>query len=113
MDPGKVTTVKEWPSPESIKGVQTFLGFANFYLGFIQGYSEEVLPLTALTKKGIKFLWTPEAESAFQLLKKAFTSTPVLMHFDPEKAVIVETYASNYVPPTSYHDTTLTKSFTQ
>lgn len=97
MDPSTVATVKEWSSPESVKGVQTFLGFANFYWRVIQGYSEVVSAFTALIKKGIKFCWTPEAEDGFQLLKEAFTTAPVLMHFDPEKPIIVETDASDYV----------------
>lgn len=55
-----------------------------------------VSPLTALTKKGIKFQWTPKAERAFQILEEAFTSAPVPIHFNPEKAIIVDNYASNY-----------------
>lgn len=56
-----------------------------------------VSALTALSKKGIKFVRSPEAEAGFQLLKEAFTSAPMLMHFDPEKAIIVETETSDYV----------------
>lgn len=50
-----------------------------------------------LTRKGIKFQWTSEANAAFQLLVKAFTSAPVLMHFNLKKPIIVETNASDYV----------------
>lgn len=71
--------------------------FANFYRRFIQGYSEVVSPLTALTKKGIQFQWNAEAETAFQQLQQAFTSAPVLMQFDPERAIIIETDTSDYV----------------
>lgn len=85
MDPATVVTVKEWASPQSVKGVQTFLGFTNFYRRFIKSYSEVVSPLTALTRKGIKFQLTTEAEGALQTLKETFTSAPVLIHFDLEK----------------------------
>lgn len=97
MDLANGSTAKEWAAPKSVKGVQTFLGFANFNRRLIKYYSEIVSPLIALTKKGIKFLWSPEAEAAFQSLKTAFTSAPVLIHFDPEKPIIVETDASYYV----------------
>lgn len=81
----------------SVKDIQTFLGFANFYRRFIQSYSEVVSPSTALTKKGIKFEWSSKADATFQALTAAFNSTPVLMHFEPQKPTIVETGASDYV----------------
>lgn len=65
MDRAKVATVKEWAAPESVKGAQSFLGFANFYRRFIKGYSKVVSPLTALTRKGIKFQWTPKPNLSF------------------------------------------------
>jgi len=49
MDPAKVETVKDWPTPENLKDVRSFLGFANFYRRFIRGYSDVVRPLTELT----------------------------------------------------------------
>lgn len=54
-DPAKVAPVQPLPGPKSVKGVQTFLGFANFYYRFIQGYSEVVSLFTVGTKKGITF----------------------------------------------------------
>lgn len=73
MDPATVATVKEWPSLEVVKGVQTFLGFANFYRRFIQGFSELVSPLTTLTKKGIKCQGTPMPRPRFNASKDSFT----------------------------------------
>jgi hypothetical protein len=97
MDPAKLSAISDWESPKSVKDVQIFLGFANFYRRFILGYSKIVAPLTALTKKGIKFQWTSESEAAFQNLKRSFTSAPILKHFDPEGEIVVETDASDYV----------------
>ena len=51
MDQEKIRTVVEWEAPDSVKGVQSFLGFANFYRRFIDGYSKLTCPLTDLTKK--------------------------------------------------------------
>ena len=73
-----------------------FLGFANFYRKFIQDYSKFVLPLTQLTRKGQSFVWSEEAHMAFESLKKAFTSAPILTHVDPEKPFIIEANASDF-----------------
>jgi len=51
MNPKKLDTIVSWPKPTSIKEVQSFLGFANFYRRFIDGYSRIALPLTDLTRK--------------------------------------------------------------
>ena len=53
-----------------MKGVQSFLGFCNFYRKFIEGYSRIAKPLHGLTKKGNAWAWTPECEEAFQKLRR-------------------------------------------
>lgn len=55
MDKTKLDAVIEWPAPSSVKQVQTFLGFANFYRRFINGYSKICRPINDLLKKGTKF----------------------------------------------------------
>ena len=97
MDPRKIEAITKWESPRNLHDVRAFLGFANFYRRFIQGYSLVVAPMTALTRKDIKFEWLEACEKAFQQLKTAFTSAPVLKHFDPDQEVVVETDASDYV----------------
>ena len=97
MQQSKVDTIQNWQSPTSVKGVQEFLGFANFYRRFILNYSSVVVPLTRLTRKDTPFVWESEQEEAFQKLKIAFTSAPILCHFDWEKSIVVETDASDFV----------------
>ena len=101
MDPAKVTTVVDWPILQNLVDVQSFLGFANFYRRFIQDYSNIVRPLTKLTRKEngkpVPFEWNLEQQDAFNTLKTAFTSAPILRHFDPDRENIVETDASDYV----------------
>ena len=80
MDQEKVRTVVEWEAPDSVKGVQSFLGFANFYRRFIEGYSKLTRPLTDLTKRSEKFFWSDECGRAFEELKQRFTSAPILRH---------------------------------
>ena len=57
MDPKKVACIQEWPSPRSVRDVQRFLGFANFYRRFIPEFSKLAAPLTRLTKKDVNFQW--------------------------------------------------------
>ena len=96
MDPSKVQTIQDWPEPHKVKDVQSFLGFANFYRHFISNYSDIVIPLTRLTRKGIPWNFTNAAWKSFQALKSAFTSAPVLTHWVPDKPTIIETDASDY-----------------
>ncbi|TPX54573.1 hypothetical protein PhCBS80983_g05887, partial [Powellomyces hirtus] len=96
MDPKKIDAITSWEQPSTVKGVQRFLGFANFYRRFIKDYSKIASPLTALTKKDSTCQWTPATESAFQRLKSAFTTAPILVHADPQKPFIVETDASDF-----------------
>ena len=71
MSQSKVEAVLSWERPTSLKEVQSFLGFANFYRRFIQGYSQIARPMTELTKKKEgRWTWNPEAEEAFEKLKK-------------------------------------------
>lgn len=97
MDPAKVQCILDWETPVHLKEVQSFLGFANFYRRFIQDYSRVVAPLTALTRKDTPFVWSTSCQNAFDNLKQAFTTAPVLRHFDPDREIIVETDASDYV----------------
>ncbi|KAK3525000.1 hypothetical protein QTP86_012572 [Hemibagrus guttatus] len=95
MDKRKVTAVKDWPIPTSVKELQRFLGFANFYRRFIQGYSSITSPLTSLLRNKPKSLsWTPAATQAFDTLKTAFTTAALLAHPDPDLPFIVEVDAS-------------------
>ncbi|MCO5566654.1 hypothetical protein L7F22_020332 [Adiantum nelumboides] len=95
MDPKKVQTILDWETPTSVRDVQYFLGFANFDRIFIQGYSKVATPLTRLTGHP-KFVWDSEAAKAFQALKQAFTTAPILIHADPTKPFILETDTSDF-----------------
>ncbi|XP_073138213.1 uncharacterized protein [Henckelia pumila] len=78
VDPSKVQAVKEWSVPRNESEIRSFLGLAGYYRKFIKGFSSIVVPLTALTKKSAKFVWRPECQESFDVLKKALTSAPVL-----------------------------------
>ena len=80
MDPIKFAGVWDWPTPTTIKGVWSFLGFCNYYHSFVQGFSELGIPLNALTKKGVDFKWGLEEQHTFDQLKRHITSKPMLAH---------------------------------
>ena len=96
MASNKVQIIQDWPEPHKVKDIQSFLGFANFYCHFIYGYSRITIPLIHLTRKGVPWHFTNECHSAFNALKKAFTSTPVLTHWITDVPITVETDASDY-----------------
>ena len=96
MDPEKISAILDWPVPTSVKGVQSFLGFANFYRKFIAHYSTLAAPLTNLTRKAVPFLWSPAAEAAFRALQLSFTKAPILQHYNPDLPCTVETDASDF-----------------
>ena len=96
MAQDKIETIQNWPEPRKVKDIQSFLGFANFYRRFIKNYSAITVPLTRLTRKGAPWHFTEECREAFNFLKKAFTSAPILSHWIPGKPIVVETDASDY-----------------
>ena len=81
VDPRKVSSVREWPRPTSVKEVQQFLGLTNYFRKFMKGYSTIAAPLTSLTAKGIDFnaTWCDTHTEAFETLKEALCSAPVLI----------------------------------
>ena len=96
MDPEKISTVQNWPPPTSVKSLRGFLGFANFYRRFIKSYSTICRPLFDLTKKNAAWNWSPACDAAFNKLKSLFTSAPILVHFQHNRKLVLETDASDY-----------------
>ncbi|XP_068098242.1 uncharacterized protein [Hyperolius riggenbachi] len=89
MDSQKVSAILDWPAPKDKKGVQRFIGFANFYRRFIKNFSAVVAPITQLTKAHQRFNWTSEAQAAFDKLKQLFTSAAILKHADGNDCGII------------------------
>ncbi len=81
MDEGKVDAIRTWPQPTTIKELQRFLGFSNFYRRFVQNYSTLTNPLTNLLRNKPKSLsWSIAANEAFEKLRTSFTQAPILVH---------------------------------
>ena len=96
VDPAKVSAVANWPVPEDLSQLRSFLGLTNYFRKFIQGYAERCKPLTNLTRKGIAYAWSPECQAAFEGLKQDLTTAPVLNAPDFSKAFEVVTDASQW-----------------
>ncbi|KAL0147989.1 hypothetical protein M9458_056716, partial [Cirrhinus mrigala] len=94
MDPNKVKAVVDWPTPDSRKALQRFLGFANFYQRFIRNFSQLAAPLTAITSTRTTFRWSNAPNVAFTNLKSRFVSAPILVAPDPTRQFVVEADAS-------------------
>lgn len=62
MDSQKVSAILDWPAPTDKKGIQRFVGFANFYRRVIRGFSTILTPITQLTKQNLRFQWTSETD---------------------------------------------------
>lgn len=78
LDDRKVTAVRDWPVPTNLRALRSFLGLANYFRRFIQGYSSLVAPLTTLTRTDVPWCWTPACQAAFEGVKRALTEAPVL-----------------------------------
>ncbi|CEL54439.1 Retrotransposable element Tf2 155 kDa protein type 1 OS=Schizosaccharomyces pombe (strain 972 / ATCC 24843) GN=Tf2-1 PE=4 SV=1 [Rhizoctonia solani AG-1 IB] len=94
LDKLKIQAVQEWPTPTTVKQVQSFLGFANFVRRFVANFSQIARPLHNLVKREVKWQWTDKEEDAFRKLQRAIINAPVIVHTDPSRPYFLETDAS-------------------
>jgi hypothetical protein len=96
MDLTKVSGIREWPTPMSVKQVRSFLGFCNFYRSFIRGFSHLARPLNQLTWKDTPWNWGTEEDKAFETLQTRVTSEPVLAQPQMDKPFELEVDTSGF-----------------
>jgi hypothetical protein len=93
VDLKKIEDMKDWPHSKTLKILHGFLGLTGYYHKFVKNYGNIATPLTALLKKN-SFNWTPATAQAFQTLKMAMCTTPVLALPDFTKTFVLECDAS-------------------
>ena len=70
VDPSKIQAVKDWPIPKTVTEIKSFIGLAGYYRRLVQDFSKIAAPLTKLTRKGERYIWTEECTAAFEQLKQ-------------------------------------------
>ncbi|GBG88381.1 hypothetical protein CBR_g47080 [Chara braunii] len=92
----KVASIRDWPRPQTVTEVRSFLGMTVYYRPFVKNYSTIASPLTDLTRLDTPWEWTEECEASFKQLKYALTHYEVLKLPDPDKPFVVITDANQY-----------------
>ena len=103
--PGKLASLHHWEKPQTISELRSFMGFGNYYSGYVRMYAELSGPLHKMLQVGKfdgrkgskkKLAWTPEAENAFSRLKERLLGQLGLFLVDPDKGFVLQTDASDY-----------------
>ncbi|GFX17366.1 transposon Tf2-9 polyprotein [Trichonephila clavipes] len=95
-DPDKIKAVRNFPTPKNIHDIRSFLDLCSYFRRFIKGFCYLAEPLQSSLKSGVEFHWGPEEVEAFNSLKKALTSDPVLGMYDERASTEIHTDASGY-----------------
>ena len=96
VDPEKVESMVNIPTPRNIKEVRSFVGTVSWYRRFVPNFAHLVRPLTDLFKKSKKFNWTPECEESFRKAKECLVTAPILTCPDFNLPFVVQTDASDF-----------------
>lgn len=94
-DPDKVQTIEQFPVPSTVRQIRRFLGITGWYRRFIANYSGIAAPITNLLSGKGKFVWTEEAQIAFDQLKRCITTAPVLANPDFSRQLVIQCDASS------------------
>ncbi|GBG63445.1 hypothetical protein CBR_g38065 [Chara braunii] len=95
-DDAKVANIRDWPRPQSVNEMRSFLGMTGYYRNFVKNYSIVAAPLIHLTRLDTPWEWTDRCEAAFRQLKHALTHHEVLKLPDPDKPFVVTMNAIQY-----------------
>ena len=94
-DRKKLQAVKNWPVPRNVSQVRSFLGFANYFRRFVCHYAELAKPLDQITGRLSVFSWNEERQQAFEDIKSALITAPVLHLADVSKPFRIHTDTSD------------------
>ena len=94
-DPSKTEAVRNWPPPKNIKEVRSFLGFCSYYRRYVKNFANLSEPISQLTRRDCKFLWTDNCQIAFEAIKELLIQAPVLAYPQDEGPFILDCDASD------------------
>jgi len=94
VDPSKIQAVKDWLTLKSTTEIRSFIGLARYYRKFVHAFSKIAAPLTKLSRKGAKYVWTEECASAFEVLKNKLISAPILKTPSGTRGMVIYSDAS-------------------
>ena len=97
VDPIITKAIRTWARPTKKKEIQSFLGFCNFYRRFIKELSKITKQLYRLAEKDKKRAFRTQQQKVFKNVIHKLTHAPILTHYEPKKAVIIERDASKFV----------------
>lgn len=95
-NPRTIKTILDYPQPKDLKTIRGFLGLTGYYRRFIPNYAHIAKPLTMLTKKDTPFVWKTQHTEAFETLRTALCTDPVLIYPDFTKNFLLTTDSSGY-----------------
>ena len=84
----------DMPHPTDVEGVRRLCGFVNYLSAFLPGLAEIMEPIRQLTRKDVPWNWSEVQQQAFQKVKDAVISAPVLQYYDPSKELTAQCDAS-------------------
>lgn len=90
----KVKAILNAPRPKNVNELRTFLGMANYYNKFIPNLASITNPMNNLLRKHKSFIWTDTCEKSFNRIKQEIASETTLIHFDPQRPLVLATDAS-------------------
>ena len=93
---GKIRAVAEAPVPTRVSELRSFLGLVNYYGKFLPDLATAAAPLYSLLRKTAQWCWGQAQQSAFEKVKTLLQSSDLLVHFDPQKEIILACDASPY-----------------
>jgi transposase InsO family protein/predicted aspartyl protease len=96
VDTGKTKAIEDWPVPRDKHQLRSFLGLCTYYRRFVMGFASIAKPLTKLTEEARKFDWDQSCQRAFEQLKKALLTSPILGYPNEHGNFVLDTDASNY-----------------
>jgi transposase InsO family protein len=94
--PEKTEQILNWGTPRCVRDVRAFIGITSYYRKHVKNYAAIASPLTSLTAKNRQFEWSPECQNAFDTLKRALASPPILAMPRDEGQYLLDTDSSDF-----------------